>query len=276
MSDQQPTTAYRRIASNKFYARLLTILFFVWITPIIIYISAVLGLAVNNYFWYHSYVFLYLKYPWLMNWVWEHAGEYVVVDHLRVPSHPETTLALSIAIVGVVAIVLITITFTRVMYVSRFLPAQFGAIPLTSEQGGVLRRRLENLCLAAGLPMPKLFVLPSQELNAFSTGPDPERASVVLTEGLLNSLSKRELDAVLAHELAHIRNYDIRVNSRVAAIARTMRLPLLLYVLLLLTAFPLRRLDRFFDLVTWVAGFPGTSSWVVSLSESYPTSAVSF
>ncbi len=70
---------------------------------------------------------------------------------------------------------------------------------------------VENLCIASGVPMPKLYIIEDSSPNAFATGRDPEHASIAVTTGLLQQLEKAELEGVLAHELSHIKNYDIRV-----------------------------------------------------------------
>lgn len=77
---------------------------------------------------------------------------------------------------------------------------------------------VENLCIATGLPMPKLHVIESDALNAFATGRDPKHASIAVTRGLLKRLDKRELEGVLAHELSHIKNYDIRVMTLIVVL----------------------------------------------------------
>ena len=76
----------------------------------------------------------------------------------------------------------------------------------------------ENLSLAAHLPKPKLYVIEDTALNAFATGRDPEHAVVVVTTGLLNRLSRTELEGVIAHELSHVKNYDIRLMSIVTVL----------------------------------------------------------
>ena len=75
---------------------------------------------------------------------------------------------------------------------------------------------VEGLTLASGLPMPKLYVMPSNQINAFASGRDPKHSVVCVTEGALSKLDRRELEAVLAHELGHIGNYDIRYMTLVA------------------------------------------------------------
>lgn len=70
---------------------------------------------------------------------------------------------------------------------------------------------VEGLAIAAGLPAPKVYVIEDTALNAFATGRDPEHSSIAVTSGLLKKLNKLELEGVLAHEMSHIKNYDIRV-----------------------------------------------------------------
>lgn len=79
----------------------------------------------------------------------------------------------------------------------------------------------ENLSIAAGLPMPKLYVIPDPALNAFATGRDPKHAVVAATSGLLAKLDRTELEGVIAHELSHVKNYDILVSSIVAVLVGT-------------------------------------------------------
>jgi heat shock protein HtpX len=78
---------------------------------------------------------------------------------------------------------------------------------------------VQELCLHADLPMPKVYVVPESVPNAFATGRNPENAAVAVTEGILSMLSEKELRGVLAHELAHISNRDILVSTIVASIA---------------------------------------------------------
>ena len=75
---------------------------------------------------------------------------------------------------------------------------------------------VEGLTLASGLPMPKLYVMPYSQINAFASGRDPNHSVICVTEGALNKLDKRELEGVLAHELGHIGNYDIRYMTIVS------------------------------------------------------------
>ena len=75
---------------------------------------------------------------------------------------------------------------------------------------------VEGLTIASGLPMPKLYVMPSNQINAFASGRNPQNAVVCVTEGALSKLDKSELEGVLAHELSHVANYDIRYMTLVA------------------------------------------------------------
>ena len=83
----------------------------------------------------------------------------------------------------------------------------------TKEEYASLNNSLEGLCLAAGLPKPKLYIMEDSAMNAFATGRNPEHAIVCVTTGLLNRLDKYELEGVLAHELSHIKNYDILLST---------------------------------------------------------------
>jgi heat shock protein HtpX len=74
---------------------------------------------------------------------------------------------------------------------------------------------VEGLTLASGLPMPELYIMPSRQINAFASGRDPKHAVVCVTEGCLEKLDRRELEGVLAHELGHIGNYDMRYMTMV-------------------------------------------------------------
>jgi heat shock protein HtpX len=77
----------------------------------------------------------------------------------------------------------------------------------------------ERLARAAGLPMPKVYVIPDPSPNAFATGRDPQHAAVAATEGIMKVLSQPELEGVIAHELAHVKNRDILISSIAATIA---------------------------------------------------------
>lgn len=94
-----------------------------------------------------------------------------------------------------------------------------GAQPVTREQVPRLYAVMERLAAKASLPVPKLYVIPEPAPNAFATGRSPQHASVAVTEGLLELLNDDELEGVIAHELSHVRNYDILISSIAATIA---------------------------------------------------------
>lgn len=77
---------------------------------------------------------------------------------------------------------------------------------------------VENLCITAGLPVPKIYIMQEEGMNAFATGRDPEHAVIVLTSGLVNNLKKIELEGVIAHELSHIGNRDILLSTVVVVL----------------------------------------------------------
>ncbi|MEX0750460.1 MAG: M48 family metallopeptidase [Dehalococcoidia bacterium] len=88
-----------------------------------------------------------------------------------------------------------------------------GAREVTREQEPDLVRIVENLSIGSGLPMPKVYVIEDSAPNAFATGRDPKHAAVTATRGLLDKLDKAEVEGVMAHEMSHIGNYDIRVMT---------------------------------------------------------------
>ena len=94
-----------------------------------------------------------------------------------------------------------------------------GAQPVTREQLPRLYEVMERLAAKANLPVPKLYVIPEEAPNAFATGRNPHHASVAVTEGLLNLMNDDELEGVIAHELSHVRNYDILTTSIAATLA---------------------------------------------------------
>jgi heat shock protein HtpX len=88
----------------------------------------------------------------------------------------------------------------------------------------VLDNVVEEIAIAGGLPKPAVFVIPDSDPNAFATGSGPERASIAVTRGLLEKLDRDELQGVVAHELSHVKNYDVRLMTVVAALAGTILL----------------------------------------------------
>ncbi|MCL2451510.1 M48 family metalloprotease [Candidatus Saccharibacteria bacterium] len=87
-----------------------------------------------------------------------------------------------------------------------------GAVPIEKKDAPELYRIVENLSITEGLPMPKVYIMSDPAPNAFATGRNPRTASVAVTTGLLEIMDKRELAAVMAHEMGHVKNYDILVS----------------------------------------------------------------
>ena len=88
-----------------------------------------------------------------------------------------------------------------------------GAQEVSKENARDIYNLVENLCITAGLPVPKIYVISDDSLNAFTTGRDPEHAVIALTTGIIEKLEKRELEGVIAHELSHIGNRDILLGT---------------------------------------------------------------
>lgn len=100
-------------------------------------------------------------------------------------------------------------SFISYWYSDKMVLAMSGATEVTSAQGRELYRMVENLCITAGLPVPKIYIIDDSAPNAFATGRNPEHAVIALSSGLLAKLSKDELEGVIAHELSHIGNNDM-------------------------------------------------------------------
>lgn len=91
-----------------------------------------------------------------------------------------------------------------------------GARPIGEAENKYVYRIIENLCITAGMPVPKIYIIEDPAINAFATGRKPELASIAITRGAIEKLENEELEGVLAHELSHIQNYDIRFMTLVA------------------------------------------------------------
>ncbi len=96
--------------------------------------------------------------------------------------------------------------------------ASVGAKKATSSEYRQYNDIVEGLCLASGLPKPKLYIMDNPQINAFASGRDPQHAVICVTTGALQKLTKQELEGVLAHELSHIANYDIRFMTLTAVL----------------------------------------------------------
>ncbi len=102
---------------------------------------------------------------------------------------------------------------------SKLALAMNGAHEVTKKDEPRLWRTVENLSITNGMPMPKVYVMEDKALNAFATGRDPDHAVVCATRGLLDTMTDTELEGVMAHEMGHVKNYDIRVSMMAFAMA---------------------------------------------------------
>lgn len=119
----------------------------------------------------------------------------------------------SLSILGAVGIALIAYALFSYFASSSVVLSISGAHEVTKDEEWEFVRRVENLSIGSGLPLPRTWVLEDSAPNAFATGRDPQHAHVVVTRGLLDKLEPAELEGVLAHEMSHIGNYDIRVMT---------------------------------------------------------------
>jgi heat shock protein HtpX len=95
----------------------------------------------------------------------------------------------------------------------------YGAREVTESESPQLHGMVRRLSVAAGVPMPKVYVIPEESPNAFATGRNPQHAAVAVTEGIVRILTPEELEGVLAHEMAHVRNRDILIGTVAATLA---------------------------------------------------------
>jgi heat shock protein HtpX len=107
------------------------------------------------------------------------------------------------------------LVYTLIQYfaASAFAVAASGAIEITKSDNPRLWRTVENIAISQGMPMPKVYIIPDEAPNAFATGRDPNHAVVAATSGLLQIMDDKELEGVMAHEMGHVKNYDIRVST---------------------------------------------------------------
>lgn len=117
------------------------------------------------------------------------------------------------AILYVAIIFAVGMSFGSYWWSDKIVLAMSKAKPVTLENARDLYHIVENLCITAGLPVPKIYIIEDSSPNAFATGRDPEHAVVCVTTGILDMLDKTELEGVLAHELSHVGNRDILLST---------------------------------------------------------------
>lgn len=109
--------------------------------------------------------------------------------------------------------------FVSYFYSDQLVLRHYNAVPVMRQEASGLYTIVERLSAKANLPLPQIYIIPDSTPNAFATGRDPSHAAVAVTEGLLQLLEDKEVEAVLAHELSHVRHYDILVGTIAATIA---------------------------------------------------------
>ncbi|MCF7907207.1 M48 family metallopeptidase [Patescibacteria group bacterium] len=131
----------------------------------------------------------------------------------------ESSLILVIAVVFSVLM-----SFSSYWFSDKLVLRTTKAHPIEKKDHPELYRIVENLCLTAGLPLPKIFILPESQPNAFATGRNAKHAVVAVTQGLLDKLERVELEGVIAHELSHIGNKDMLLQTMIVILAGTIAL----------------------------------------------------
>ena len=122
-----------------------------------------------------------------------------------------TANLLAIQILPIISVIAIAWVLISYFFGQNFILSAAGAVEITRQTAPEIIRIVENIAITAGLPMPKVYVINDESLNAFATGRDPEHSYIALTKGIVNKLEKPELEGVIAHEMAHIGNRDIRL-----------------------------------------------------------------
>jgi heat shock protein HtpX len=132
-----------------------------------------------------------------------------LTDYLLAPS--------AAGVIGAGAFMSIGLLASAVAFAAggRVMTALTGAREVTADEEPVLHNVVEEMAIAAGLPKPRVFVIPTDALNAFAAGMEPQSAIIGVTRGLLNSLNREELQGVIGHEMSHILNWDIRYMTAV-------------------------------------------------------------
>src|SRR3972149_9452354 len=122
----------------------------------------------------------------------------------------------SLGLAGIALVIAGVMSIGSYYYSDKLVLATTGAKEIKKNDYPQYFRAVENLCIAAGIPMPKVYIVNDPSPNAFATGRDPRHAVVCATTGLLDKLNEVELEGVIAHELSHIKNFDIRLMGVVA------------------------------------------------------------
>lgn len=194
--NHEPVLVYERIEANRRNTALFLALFGILVVPVAAYLAMYLAV-------------------WAFMFLFPSAFQDQSQNQWRAMALP----------LLVSAVALLALMVSRYRHAAETALRFLGARPVAKEEAEELWRTVENLCIGAGLSMPRLYLLEEAAPNAFAVGLDPERASLAVTRGLLQLLDRRELEGVIAHELSHIGNDDIQLDTTVAVMLRTIRLP---------------------------------------------------
>ncbi len=219
---QQPAERvliYDRIGANRRDTRLLLVLFALGALPVVAYLS-----------------------PYLMLW----AGIVLATLSAGVGAgdvFAKENLDVALVLMGVIVVLtLVALAVLQYRLASTVLLRLAGARLAAEDREPALTRMVENLCIGAGLPRPAVYVIEDTGANAFATGIDPAHAAVAVTRGALSLLDRRELEGVLAHELAVIGNHDVRLSTILAAGTGMLRLPFVILVAAIRFPFRIHRI----------------------------------
>lgn len=129
-----------------------------------------------------------------------------------------------LGITGIALIITGIMNFISYFFSDKIVLGISGAKPIAKKDNPQIYRMVENLCIASGLPTPKIYILEDTAPNAFATGRDPKHSAIAFTTGILQKLNKQELEGVIAHELSHVGNRDTLVMTVVSVLVGTLAL----------------------------------------------------
>lgn len=173
-----------------------------------------------------------------VNTAWDHVGQNVFKTWLIMFFFSLFTVAViyviaqgfgygevgGLGIVGFALIMAGVMNFISYYWSDKIVLGVSGAKPIKKKDNPEVYRLVENLCIASGLPLPKIYVIDDTATNAFATGRDPKHAAIAFTKGILQKLNKQELEGVTAHELSHVGNRDTLVMAVVSVLVGTIAL----------------------------------------------------
>lgn len=129
------------------------------------------------------------------------------------------TFGFGLSFVGIMLIISGAMSFTSYYYSDKIVLSMSGAKQIKKKDNPYLYNMVENLSIASGLPMPRVYVVNDPAPNAFATGRDPKHAAVAATTGIIERLENEELEGVIGHELSHVKNFDTRLMGIVSILA---------------------------------------------------------